>query len=126
MILVRYLLHNLSVLKGSNFHADSAAQTFGNGTLNFVLIDGTWSNSAAMFSRLKVIPLSIPFFLCFSFSFLLVTFEGWIEDATNVTGFSKFLHKYYAVYCGPQLKHFLEPKKKKNLNVILLKPLCHL
>ena len=30
------------------------AQTSADETLNFVLIDGTWNNSAAMFRRLKV------------------------------------------------------------------------
>ncbi|EEF44441.1 conserved hypothetical protein [Ricinus communis] len=38
---------------GGNCHVDSTAQANEHKTLNFVLIDGTWSNSAAMFRRLK-------------------------------------------------------------------------
>ncbi|KAH9792694.1 tRNA-uridine aminocarboxypropyltransferase [Citrus sinensis] len=38
---------------GGNTDVGSTAQTDGDNTLNFVLIDGTWSNSAAMFNRLK-------------------------------------------------------------------------
>ncbi|CAL5406495.1 unnamed protein product [Camellia sinensis] len=40
------------VQQGGNFHVDSA-QTNGDKTLHFVLLDGTWNNSAAMFRRLK-------------------------------------------------------------------------
>lgn len=48
------LLFLLPVEQGGNFHVGSTAQTNGDKTLNFILIDGTWSNSNAMFSRLKV------------------------------------------------------------------------
>ncbi|KAA8524398.1 hypothetical protein F0562_010811 [Nyssa sinensis] len=41
-----------TVQRGGNFHVDSTAQTNGDKTMNFVLIDGTWSNSSAMFRRL--------------------------------------------------------------------------
>ncbi|CAL5430457.1 unnamed protein product [Camellia sinensis] len=40
------------VQQSGNFHVDSA-QTNGDRTLHFVLLDGTWNNSAAMFKRLK-------------------------------------------------------------------------
>lgn len=40
------------VQQGGNFHVDSA-QTNGDKTLHFVLLEGTWNNSAAMFRHLK-------------------------------------------------------------------------
>lgn len=52
----------LSVQLGGNSHVDSASQKNEDKTLNFVLIDGTWSNSAAMFRRLKVMLGSISLF----------------------------------------------------------------
>lgn len=36
------------------YHFGSIMQILENKPLNFILIDGTWSNSAAMFRRLKV------------------------------------------------------------------------
>ncbi|KAG5545335.1 hypothetical protein RHGRI_017710 [Rhododendron griersonianum] len=42
----------IPVQQDGNFHIDSA-QTNGEKPLNFVLLDGTWNNSAAMFGRLK-------------------------------------------------------------------------
>ena len=65
---LRYLMCNflllISVQPGGNFHVDSA-QTNEDKTLNFVLLDGTWNNSAAMFRRLKVIPQHTALFFLF-------------------------------------------------------------
>lgn len=52
----------------SNF--GNAAQINEDRTLNFILIDGTWNNSVAIFSRLKVLSI-INWFLCFSYKFSL-------------------------------------------------------
>ncbi|KAL7000388.1 hypothetical protein U1Q18_001537, partial [Sarracenia purpurea var. burkii] len=44
--------------QGGNFHVGSA-QTNGDNTLNFVLLDGTWNNSAAVFRRLKCVCMGL-------------------------------------------------------------------
>jgi hypothetical protein len=75
------LLFLLPFEQGGNFHVGSTAQTDGDKTLNFILIDGTWSNSNAMFGRLKV-TLNHSSILCFCLTYTL-SIVGYMILITN-------------------------------------------
>lgn len=65
-------------LNGNEAHVDPTLQTNEDKALNFILIDGTWSNSAAMFRRLKVILYGAVFYfaeICSLISSLIIVIK---------------------------------------------------